>query len=218
VEPAEAGPAIAQDLALSPEQAKHIPRSSSPSRYGPTTAGQTTATFLGGSFIGNQARRGPQPTVSLRDGAMVKITVTDEDTLIITAQDSVVAQFDVGDDSLHVDRATTIGRDLSRGRLAGTAAATLLLGPLGLLNLAAGNPKRVQEAFALAVEDGVDYGAFALDDAAFGRVIGQRRSNAHAPTAQSPEGSPPDLPSESASIVEKLERLATLKDKGAQRT
>ena len=215
VQPDGAARAIAHYLALSPEQAKHLPRSSSPSRYGPITVGDTTATFLGGSFIGNQARRGPRPTVSLCDGTMVKITVTDEDTVIITAQDNVVARYEADDESLHVDQATTLGRDLSRGRLAGTAAATLLLGPLGLLTLAAGNPKRMQEAFALTVDDGVDYGAFALDDAAFGRRISKRRSNARAPKAQSQEGTPPGVPTESVSIVEKLERLATLKDNGA---
>ena len=175
---------------------------------GASAVSHGTAKFLGGQFVGNEARARSALHLPLRDGTTVDITLMSNDQICIRHLRTLVGVYDLRDESVLVDEATKLGRGIRRGRLSATGVAALLLGPIALVGVPFSTAQRVRSAFAIAIEDAADYGAFAISDSAFGQQVAMRKRGVGS-------SSPPSQPEPSVSVLEQLERLAALRESQA---
>ncbi len=207
LQPKAAGDAIVRTLRRVPGQPEPIVEARGPSAFGAVVVA-TTAKYLGGDFTGPDARAGSGFAQRLAEGASVKVELTDDHFVVIRDGRKSLARYKITDSRVTVDEATSIGRGVRKGRLAATAAASLVLGPVALVGLAASTAKRVQTSFAMAIDDGQDYGLFALTDSAVGSRIAaaQRGKATRTDLAQS---LPPD------EAIEQIQRLVELQESGA---
>ena len=211
VQPKAASHAIVATLKGQPQRGTS---STDPSVYGHVVL-KTTAKYLGGEFIGSQARAASALAPRLSEGDTVKIELTDDDLIVLRRGQSELARYSVRDARLTIDRAATVGRGVRKGRLAATAAASVIFTPVALVGLAASTARRIQDNFALAVDDGADFGLFALSDASVGRrLTAQRRGLTE--LADEYTSAPPKEDGRAApDPIAQLERLVALREAGA---
>ena len=174
------------------------------------------ARFMGGDF-----GRGPG-RAALREGQHVMVFITESDELGVALNGVTVAQFQLSDPDLCIDSedSPTIKRAVRKGPLAATAAATLILGPIGLIGLLASTEKKIKNPVTLVVQGDKNYGIFSLDDSVVGmrikaKVEAARPKQPTEMTDRAASLAPAHGPAEAGpTTVEQLERLASLLDRG----
>ncbi len=140
---------------VSPGSAK----SSNPFRQSDT---KSRATFVGGTFTGNVARRSPQAR-PLSGGTSVTIELQ-PGGIVLIRDGKRIAEYGFESGVLALESASSVGRGVRGRRILGAAAASLVSPVLGGSMLIGSTKAKVREAFMLCVEDGQDSGVFSLDN------------------------------------------------------
>jgi hypothetical protein len=117
---------------------------------------KATVRYLGGSF--NRAPR--RDGITAGDTAELRLLSTGQ--LHVVKNNVSVESIDVRAGGVSVDRIDNVRRAVKAGPLAATAAATLLLGPLGLIGLTGSTERRDAPEFTLLISEDSHYALFAF--------------------------------------------------------
>lgn len=156
----------------------------------PVVVAATRLDALGGQFAGNVREIRGVPSPHVKPGGP-NLALTSDDKVQIGVKIGrgwyVTSEYPVDSPALALDHSTTIARAIRGGWLAGTAAATLALGPIGLVGLLKSSRSVTKDTYVLVLADGAEQTAFALHDGGVGRLVQARRAELEAKAA-SPSG------------------------------